>query len=101
MCAYWLVVNALIGDGVEVGNSRDASDSAGNQPGGRNMTWENRKKGRPRATREVRRAASGQWFRDFPCGYGGNPITDPIDESSNDEVRTAMHKTEGDLVPSR
>lgn len=51
MRAYWLVVNSAIGDGVEVGNSRAASGSCGNEPGGRNMTWENRSKGRPRARR--------------------------------------------------
>jgi hypothetical protein len=42
-----LVVNFLVDHGAEVVNSRDATGSSGNLPGGRNMTWENRKKGRP------------------------------------------------------
>jgi hypothetical protein len=47
MRAYWLVVNSLIGDVVEVVKSPDVTVSPDNGPGSRNVTWENRKKDSP------------------------------------------------------
>lgn len=70
MRAYWLVVNSLIGDAVEVGNSRDVTGSSGNGSGGLNMTWGNRKKvvptsGAPGAADGLRPMVSGfpVWIR--------------------------------------